>query len=187
MKNLRQMLGLIIMMIFGAINVQAQDEVIYDGLRYQTRLEGKDKVTCYQVNGVEEGNTTEELNIPDEIDGIKVTRITANAFKNNKNIKKVNFGANINTAGWGCFEGCSNLEYVYIQEGVNLIEGRAFFDCAKLEAINLPSTLTTLGEYAYKGCDAVTRVIIPMSVKTLTGGSQFNHCDNLSNVIFEAG
>ncbi len=45
----------------------------------------------------------------------KVTSIAKNAFKNNKKLKKVTIGANVNKIGKAAFKGCKNLKSIVIK------------------------------------------------------------------------
>lgn len=59
------------------------------------------------------------ITIPDEIDingkVYKVTEIKANAFKNNKKLKKVTIGKNIKKIGKYAFYGCKNLKKITVK------------------------------------------------------------------------
>lgn len=45
----------------------------------------------------------------------KVTSIANNAFKNNKKLKKVTIGVNVNKIGKAAFKGCKNLKSIIIK------------------------------------------------------------------------
>ncbi len=98
-----------------------------------------------------------DLEIPAEIDGVKVTSIDQNAFAYN------------------------NITSLVIPEGVTAIHGSAFQNCASLTSVSLPGTLTFIGNYAFGECTALTGITIPEGV-TQIDGSVFSSCHSLMNV-----
>ena len=87
------------------------------------------------------------LTVPDTvtINGkkYKVTEIKANAFKNNKKLKKITIGKNIKKIGKNAFSGCKNLKNVNIKT-------------TKL-------TKKTVGANAFKGINSKAKVKVPKS------------------------
>ena len=91
------------------------------------------------VHGINE-NTFVKLIIPEEIEGLPVTRIASEAFYNIDNIIEVVLPSTIKEIG-----------------------ERAFYNCKKLEKINLPSGLERIESYAF-GATACTAIWIPATV-----------------------
>ena len=71
----------------------------------------------------------------------KVTEIAANAFRNNKKLKKITIGSNIISIGKNAFNGCKNLKKV------------------KIETTSL--TKNTVGKNAFKNINAKAKVTVP--------------------------
>ena len=92
-------------------------------------------------------NTASTLTVPDTVTisgkKYKVTEIKANAFKNNKKLKKITIGKNIKKIGKNAFSGCKNLKNVNIKT-------------TKL-------TKKTVGANAFKGINAKAKVKVPKS------------------------
>ncbi len=88
----------------------------------------KGKVT---ITGRTIYNTDSDLEIPEDIDGVPVAEIAANAFK-----------------------GDLSIESVYIPDGVTTIGANAFAGCSNLQAgsIYFPSTVKKVGKGAFIGC-----------------------------------
>lgn len=86
--------------------------------------------------------------IPDtiNIDGVtyKITSISKNAFKNNKNLKKITIGRNINNIGKNAFYGCKNLKTVTIKS----------------------TQIKTIGKNAFKGINSKAKIKVPKSKLT---------------------
>jgi len=91
--------------------------------------------------------TASTLTVPDTVTikgkKYKVTEIKANAFKNNKKLKKITIGKNIKKIGKNAFSGCKNLKTITIKT-------------TKL-------TKKTVGTNAFKGIHAKAKVKVPKS------------------------
>ena len=86
---------------------------------------------------VKYGGSSKEVNVPDNIQGIKVTSIGEYAFSKCTNIVSVNLPESIVKIGISSFSYCTNLESITIPNNVKSIEYYAFSGCTKLSNINL--------------------------------------------------
>lgn len=86
----------------------------------------------------------ENIIIPAEYNGKKVTQIAEKAFAGFRNLKSVN-----------------------IPEGITLIGERAFNGCESLETVNLPKTLKTIGFSAFNMCKNLKSVTIYSGVEMI--------------------
>ena len=73
----------------------------------------------------------------------KVTKISDNAFKNNKNVTKIVLGSNIAEIGKNAFKGCTKLKYVTIPSNVKIIGASAFSGDKKLLTLTVKSSKLT--------------------------------------------
>lgn len=78
----------------------------------------------------------EKIVIPNSIDGVEITKISAYAF-----------------------EGVRKITSVVIQEGITTIGDVAFYGCTSLTSIEIPSSVTSIGEAAFYGCEKLESVI----------------------------
>ena len=101
---------------------------------------------------------TEELTIPAELDGYRVTAIGDNAFY-----------------------GCRYLTSVSIPDSVTSIGDLAFCDCYSLTSISIPDSVAFIGTRAFAYCDSLTSVSIPDSVTSI-GRNAFYKCTSLTSV-----
>ena len=85
----------------------------------------------------------EEVYIPEEIDGKKVSAI-----------------------GYRAFYGCHNTEYVNLPETVKKIDNQAFYDCGVNE-VDLNNGLEEVGDYAFCTKPGIPSVTVPASVTTI--------------------
>ena len=76
-----------------------------------------------------------------KIDGIiyKVTSIAKNAFKNNKNLKKITIGGNITKINANAFRGCANLKIIKVKS----------------------KKLKSVGKNAFKGISPKAKIKVP--------------------------
>ena len=69
----------------------------------------------------------------------KVTKIAANAFKNNKKLKQITLGKNITAIGKEAFSGCKKLKTITVKSKVLKKVGKnAFKGISKKAVVTLP-------------------------------------------------
>lgn len=102
---------------------------------------------------------SEELTIPETVDGEPVTCIAQNCFAGNDTITTVHLPDTLEEIGSGAFSDCSNLRGIAIPESVKLIGSGAFEDCANLEAIYIPTSVAAIGRNAFRGCRELKHIM----------------------------
>lgn len=158
----------------------ATDDLIItnNGTRYEIHPETSGETPTVSYAGPS-GSAKGSVRIPNTIkaDGItyKVTKISENAFKNNKQITKVTIGSNIRTIGAGAFSGCNKITKVTFGKEVTSIGKNAFKNCTKLQSIKIGSKVKTIGANAFSGCKSATRITIGNHVTTI-GDHAFSGC-----------
>ena len=78
------------------------------------------------------------VNVPDTVDGLKVTAIGDHAFE----------------ANW-------DIEQVVLPEGITYIGESAFMDCGSLTSVNVPESTDTIRRAAFAGCSAIAEISVP--------------------------
>ncbi len=121
--------------------------------------------------------------IPDTINGIKVTRIGDNAFKNSL-ITGVAIPASVTTIGEAAFYNCTRLKEVTIPENVASIGNAAFSGCSDLANLTIKTGVNSIGDSAFFNCDSLSEITIPSSI-TSVGNQAFKNCQNLRSAIFQ--
>ena len=86
----------------------------------------------------------EEVDIP-----IHIEKIDSRAFFYSK-IKHITIPGDL--IGRQAFQGCYQLEFVDILEGMKTIEDQAFNGCKNLKVVKLPTSLTHLGTKVFTDC-----------------------------------
>ena len=152
------------------------------------------------VSGLSEKDMRVE--IPSQVNGIAVTEIGGEVFKNNKNIGTLIFPDSVKYLRNEVCYGCTNLKEVQLPAGLTVIPDYAFEACSSLTSINFPVTLkeirmkafsgTALTEfvapealrriwsYAFEGCNALSEVELK-NVRSLGDGA-FRYCPELQSV-----
>lgn len=147
------------------------DEAANISFKYK---EMKDGTLCITGANI----TSDTIQIPDSIDGKKVTRIKG--LNTYKELKKVILPDTITMIGHNCFEN-TELEEINFPKELRIIGSYAFDHC-KLKNIELPNKLRSIGEFAFEG-NSFKEVVFPNSFNEL-GICAFAYCDQLERVVF---
>ncbi|MBR6089754.1 MAG: leucine-rich repeat domain-containing protein [Anaerolineaceae bacterium] len=131
-------------------------------------------ITAYHGN-------EKQIDIPHEIQGIKVTALGDNLFKSNITLQSVSIPDTVSSVGSYAFHGCTSLSEIRLPSGLTRIEPYTFRYCTALTQITLPEALTVISAYAFSGCIGLTEIRIPDSV-TQIGESAFEECASLAEV-----
>ena len=147
-----------------------------DGITYQLTNNG----TTYTVTGYEGKDTV--IVIPSSIDGIPVTAIAQNAFKDKQRITSITIPDSVTSIGDYAFYGCISLTELNLGNGIKTIPGYMAYGCNKLQSIVIPDSVTTIGSYAFYYCSSLVSVVIGDSVTSI-GSQAFYYCDSLVSVV----
>ena len=164
---------------------------MYEGIGFRNNPDGTVTVTG--------GQEVEHLIIPESVDGMRVTGIMADSFKNHTKLKTVTFLCRDINIGLYAFSGCTSLEAVYVSD-INAWLGYTFQDESanplyngadlyvganlkyeKLTALTLPQGASVINDYAFSGCTSIERVELNNEIKTL-GTDCFHNCESIKYV-----
>lgn len=97
-----------------------------------------------------------------KVDGItyKVTGIAADAFRDNRMLKKVTIGKNVTSIGKRSFRGCSSLRTLSIGADVASLGDYAFQGCTSLKSVTVPAKVSKIGKQAFYGCKKLKTIKI---------------------------
>lgn len=190
-KVLFTMLTLVAVLMLFTVTAYAEE---YGNFSYNSvePEEGEEFEAYVEITGYSSDDDEEPvvIEIPDAIDEVPVTTISASAFSGKSNIKEVIIPDSVtvihNAAFYDChdleivivpdsvtyigesaFQSCENLKYVILGNGVKSVGDIAFKDCAALEAVSLGSSVEAIGNGAFYNCNALTAVRVPSSVKEI--------------------
>lgn len=103
------------------------------------------------------------------------------AFAGCSSIKFVTLGKNINEFGKCAFGSCSNLEKVYIEEGLKILGKFAFYDCSSLKSINIPSSIKSIPDATFSECENLVSVELSKGIEEI-GYNAFIDCNSFKKV-----
>ena len=103
----------------------------------------------------------EDITIPAEIDGSRVTSIMSYAFEENQNLKSLTIPEGLVTIGNYAFQKCPNLAKVTLPASATEIGEAVFADCPSLTSITIPYGNTGLGYFAFLNGTSLTSVTLP--------------------------
>ena len=130
------------------------------------------------VSGLSGSDITVE--IPSEVNGITVTEIGKDVFKDNKNVCRLIIPDSVTKLGYRMCSGCTALSEVRLPAGLTVIPDEAFDGCSSLRTVNFPDTLKEIRSDAFCGTD-LTEFIAPDSL-TNVWSYAFKDCAALSAV-----
>lgn len=172
----------------GSVTIQTVNE---NDFTYEDHGDGTATITGYT------GNET-EIDIPSELNGLTVTHIRYEAFRN-KGLTRVTFPNSLESIGNSAFVD-NRLEKIEIPESVLVIEAHAFqnnaltevyfaeglisirsaaFGRNELTEIQIPSTVEYIGSSAFS-VNKLTNVHIPKSVKDIGVAFIFNPLEQIT-------
>lgn len=136
-----------------------------------------------------------EIVIPNEINGVKVTKIGDSAFLGCENAVGVTIPESITNIGIWAFSDCEGLKAVYITDMEawcsinfgNYYSNPLFFaenlylNNEPVENLKIPDSITEIKNYAFLYCDSFKSVTIPETVKSI-GNYAFYHCEGITDV-----
>jgi uncharacterized repeat protein (TIGR02543 family) len=130
-----------------------------------------------RIDGIKDGFFNEQIIIPDSIDGKKVTQIGSGAFKDNTQIKSIEFNDGLTIIEDDAFNGCVNLEEVNFGEAqIRKIGGRAF-QGTKIAKAHMPDSLIEIGDGAFYGCSLLESVLLNTSEGATTSALKYVGAD----------
>ena len=110
-----------------------------------------------------------------------VTHIDTGAFENCYSLQSITLPNNMTSIGNSVFKGCASLESISIPNSVTHIDTSAFEGCSYLQSVTLSNNLIAIGSSAFKGCASLARITIPNTVTNIDT-SAFENCSYLQSV-----
>ncbi len=118
------------------------------------------------------------------ISGTGAMKEYSSPFECNNEIKSVIINEGITSIYGSAFFECGNLTEVYLPNSLKVISG--FQGCDNISYINIPDGVTEISSGCFAFCTKLERVIIPKSVQTI-GSGIFYFCGNnvLKDVLYK--
>lgn len=115
-----------------------------------------------------------------------VGTLTADYFKENTSITRVEIGNTVTRINNQAFQKCTEITAITVSDSVTTILGQAFENCNKLQSITLPTVLASWGSFVFNSCGALTSITIPNGVTTIPQ-YHFNYCTSLTEIEIPEG
>lgn len=143
------------------------------------------------------------IDIPEIIDGCRVTEIRDNAFYECSTLRNVTIPEtvvkighhafyacalesivipdSVTEIGTGCFFGNSALVSVSFSENISELPQSCFRNCTNLKNIIIPQNVTDIGDFCFSGCTALSSVSLGENVGNI-GDCAFYMCSSMNAV-----
>ncbi|MDE7325289.1 MAG: leucine-rich repeat protein, partial [Lachnospiraceae bacterium] len=121
--------------------------------------------------------------IPDAINGISVTSIGKEAFKDCTSLSRITLSDNILSIGEYAFYNCSGLSSIAIPDSVLNIGYSAFEGCSSLSNIMIPDSIAAIQTRTFYGCTTLKSITVPDSVISVGLGA-FCYCRSLADIYY---
>lgn len=119
--------------------------------------------------------------IPEKINGKKITAIGQDAFKNSR-IQSVTIPSSVKTIESFAFSGCYSMTEIVIPSSVTDINSFAFSDCTKLKKAEIQGA-AKIYSYAFRNCSALENIILNSGCsRGASGQGFFNGCTSLKKI-----
>ncbi len=115
------------------------------------------------------------IEIPETYDGLPITAIGADAFRDCNKITAVVIPDSVTVIGGSAFRNCTSLTTIDLPDNITNIPGAMCFGCTKLETIMIPDGVENMGGYAFSGCTSLRFAVLPDSATNI-GGNMFANC-----------
>ena len=110
----------------------------------------------------------EQLEIPAEIEGVKVTAIEDRAFRGCEFLQSVKLPSGLVRIGESAFKDCEFLYEINLPDSLTYIDDWAFSGCVGLAHVEFSHNLIHIGERAFSGCKRLCEeFVLPDSLQSV--------------------
>lgn len=198
LKRISSVCVAVIMVILTITTSFAATVYYYFGYMY-TNI-NNDMVSLYGIDD----NGMDTLFVPDTLNNKKLVDIRNNAFKDNTQIRllefagatnlerigsfafsgcttltgNITFPLNIKTIETAAFEGCTSIDSIVYNASCEYIPNQCFKGCTNLSSVILNDKITRIGYYAFDGCKSLKYIEISTTVTDIAN-SAFQNIDDI--------
>lgn len=131
-----------------------------EAFEYSVNSDGE--VTIIKYTG-----ESQNVRIPDTIDGYRVCYLGNGAFLSHQNMKTVTFPSTLKTIGGYAFYDCGALEELSLPEGILYVGTGAFSYCKSLRSVKIPKSLHSIEEEVFFACESLSYIEVAGGNTTL--------------------
>lgn len=154
-----------------------------DYVDLQYKAAGKTGCTCTKCL-----SDFEVIQVPDEIDGLKVTGIGDGCFEKLANVKKIILPCSVKSIGKGAFAGCKKLVAVVYADNPGSKDDFKICEKGKLVALFttktsfvIPDDVSEIGKNAFSNCNKLKELVLRSGMKRLLNDS-LAECKSLKTI-----
>ena len=201
-KNVSRVSALLVaVMLVGVTVTTALAATVYYYFGYLYTYISNEKVSLYGIDDPE----MDGLFVPATLNNRSLVDIRNNAFKNNTNLRYLEFAgavnlerigsfafsgctaisgeisipSNVKTIETAAFENCTSIETVVYNASCGYVPTQCFNGCTLLSSVTLNDSVKSIGNYAFSGCSGLTYMVIPASVTEISS-TAFQNDENLT-------
>ena len=147
---------------------------------YQVTSERTAKLVESNYNPSISLSITNDIVIPQAIDGYPVTAIGTRAFLR-CNISGVTIPSSVETIEEMAFADCTNISHLVLSEGLKSIGIEAFSGDSGIVNLTIPASVTLIDEFAFWLCTNLTSITV-LGSNTDIDATAFEDCDSISEL-----
>ena len=163
--------------IFSASAYGDYDVIDYDGVEFCF-----DTATGTLHGFVSYDETVKNLVIPSELDGVAVTGIGYEAFRNADQLESVTIPDSVTSIAENAFFACESLKSITIPDSVTHVGECAFWQCPALKTAKLGNGMTSIPTDMFFSCEALTEITFGENITSI-GKTAFYHCRALTQIV----
>lgn len=126
------------------------------------------------------------IEIPEEIDGKKVSEIGDSLFEGNEDVEKVILPESITTILPDAFRFATSLKELEINGAVESVGVKAIYGCSELKTLKFPEGLKTLSSVSIAYCEKLADIYLPSTVESIESDN-FTLCADPLTIHVPAG
>ena len=119
-----------------------------------------------EIQGYDNEDKIKKVEIPDTIDGKKVSVLNLGLFRSNEGVEEVILPESLKIIEDQAFLGATALRKLEIN-GVETVGDYCIYSCPKLKEVRFSEGLKELGESAIEKCERLTDIYLPSTLETI--------------------
>lgn len=119
-----------------------------------------------EIEGYDNKDKVKIVEIPDTIDGKKVSVLNLGLFRSNEVVEEIILPESLKIIEDQAFLGATALRKLEIN-GIETMGDYCIYGCPKIKEVRLPEGLKELGESAIENCENLTDIYLPSTLETI--------------------
>lgn len=163
------------------VDVSEQTEILQD-YSVKMQIDTSEEYTVSEGIIMSYNGTDTIVEIPEEIDGMTIVGIGANAFEGKTIINTVTMPDTVTSIGDSAFKDCTSLTDIGLSTNLHNVGENVFNGCTALNDVELPGTLNAVGSHMFYGCENLKSVTLGEGIQKIDRYAFYN-CTRLEEII----